>query len=154
MAMEISGRRIYGIDQLPERALSVVANYHSLPMLSESVDVVIFDPPYQPQTVPGVIGERFTKIHGGIAAVEADVRAGLRECWRVSRLGLIVKVQDYIHDHKPVWMSMWVWEELGKPYDFLTLRTKNKLQATNWTRQLSVRRNHSTFWVYRRKSLR
>lgn len=132
MVMEISGRKIFGFDRLDARALSVVASYHSLPLLDQSVDVVIFDPPFQPQTSDGsdgVVGKRFTKISGGISAVEADVRRGLRECWRVARLGLIVKVQDYIHDHKPVWMSRWVWDELGDPYDFCTLRAVNKLQA-------------------------
>lgn len=137
-----------------ERARDVVLNYEHLPFADGSFDVVIFDPPFQPQTVQGIIGRRFHKIDGGVGAVKRSLQAGLREAWRVSRLGLIVKVQDYIHSHRPVWMSMWVWEALGEPYDFTTLRVPGKLKAANWTRQLSVWRNHSTFWVYRKSSIR
>lgn len=139
---------------LHDRALDVALNYEHLPFRNESVDVVVFDPPFQPQTVPGVIGKRFQKIAGGVSSLKASVVAGLREADRVSRLGLIVKVQDYIHDHKPVWMSIWVWETLGEPYDFLTLRRSGKLLASNWGRQLSVWRNHTTFWVYRKENHR
>lgn len=132
----------------------MVLDYERLPFADQSIDVVVFDPPFQPQTVNGLIGEKFTKINGGVSEVKSSVQKGCAEAWRVARLGIIVKVQDYIHDHKPVWMSLWVIETLGEPYDFVTLRAASKLQAPNWKRQLSVRRNHSTFWVYRRKSLR
>lgn len=146
--------RLIGGDRLPARARDVVLDYEHLPFLDRSVDVVIFDPPFQPQTVDGLIGLKFTKIDGGVAGVERSVLAGCREAWRVCRIGVVVKVQDYIHDHKPVWMSSWVWEALGEPYDFVTLRAGQKMSATNWARQLSVRRNHSTFWIYRRRSIR
>lgn len=146
--------RLIGGDRLNDRARDVVLNYEQLPFLDLSVDIVVFDPPFQPQTVDGLIGAKFTKIEGGVSAVKDSVQKGCREAWRVARLGIIVKVQDYIHDHKPVWMSMWVWEALGEPYDFVTLRASAKMSASNWSRQLSVRRNHSTFWVYRRRSLR
>jgi hypothetical protein len=153
MAMATSIRLIGG-DRLVTRARDIVLDYEHLPFQDRSVDVVIFDPPFQPQTVPGAIGAWFTKIEGGVADVKQSVQAGCREAWRVARLGVIIKVQDYIHDHKPVWMSMWIWEALGEPYDFVTLRASAKPHARNWTRQLSVRRNHSTFWIYRHRSLR
>lgn len=150
-------RLVIGGDKLFARAKDVQMDYEHLPFLDRSVDVVIFDPPFQPQTTrvtEGVTEGRFRKIDGGIPAVKASVQAGCAEAMRVARLGLIVKVQDYIHSHRPVWMSMWVWEALGEPYDFLTLRAGPKMKATNWTEQKSVWRNHSTFWVYRKKSLR
>lgn len=146
--------RLIGGDRLLSRARDVVLDYERLPFRDRSIDVVVFDPPFQPQTVQGLIGMKFTKIEGGVAGVKASVQRGCAEAWRVARLGIVVKVQDYIHDHKPVWMSQWVWEALGEPYDFVTLRTRAKMRATNWQRQLSVRRNHSTFWIYRRRSLR
>lgn len=146
--------RLIGGDRLLSRAPHLVLDYRSLPFRDEAIDVVIYDPPFQPATVDGVIGKQFTKVPGGVVALEAHVREGLAECWRVARLGLIVKVQDYIHDHKPVWMSRWVWDTLGEPYDFVTLRAPSKLIAANWARQRSVWRNHSTFWIYRRRSVR
>ena len=148
------GITLIGGDRLLERAKDLVMDYRCLPFRNNSVDVVMFDPPFQPQTVNGLIGDRFTKIHGKVDAVKSDVQAGLSECWRVARVGMVVKVQDYIHDHKPVWMSMWVWEAMGEPYDFVTLRAPAKMIAPNWNKQKSVWRNHSTFWVYRKKSIR
>lgn len=146
--------RLIGGDISPNRARDLVLNYENLPFADQSIDVVVFDPPFQPQTVNGLIGERFTKIAGGIDAVQRSVVVGCHEAYRVARLGVIVKVQDYIHNHRPVWMSRWVWDALGDPYDFVTLRVAAKLTASNWSRQLSVRRNHSTFWVYRKHSVR
>ena len=144
-------------DILPARAPDCVLDYRALPFRDRTVDVVIFDPPYQPQTTRQSAGKtetRFTHLTRGIDSVRESVQAGAREALRVGRLGCIVKVQDYIHSHKPVWMSKWVWDALGEPYDFLTLRVPSKLKATNWSEQRSVWRNHSTFWVYRHRSIR
>jgi len=143
-----------GGDYLHERTLDVVLNYHHLPFGDAVFDLTVFDPPFQPQTVPGKIGVRFTKVDGGMFVLKQSVIAGLLECRRVSRIGVIVKVQDYIHSHRPVWMSAWVHEALGEPYDFCMVRQKSKMRAENWTTQRSVWRNHSTFWVYRWKSIR
>ena len=69
----------------------------------------------------------------------------------MARLGLIVKVQDYIHGARPIWMSDWVKDALPvEPYDVLHLRRPAKIVDPKWTRQLSVWRNHATFWVYRK----
>jgi hypothetical protein len=144
--------RVIGCDGMAARARDVQCDFRSLPFGDESFPLVVFDPPFQPATVNGLIGDRFTKPVKGIAGVRQLLEDGILECWRVSSDGLIVKVQDYIHDHKPVWMSMWVHAALREPWDFVTLRNgyKKRLKATNWTRQLSVWRNHSTFWIYRK----
>ena len=144
----------FGMDLMHARARDFVADFQQLPLVTEAVDVVLFDPPFQPQTTDGSIGKQYTKVVGGVPAVRRLVENGLAEAARVSKLGFIVKVQDYIHDHKPVWMSMWVWELLGEPYDFVMRRTDKRLKAKNWGRQLSVYRNHSTYWIYRHRSIR
>jgi hypothetical protein len=157
-----SSRRVWGADLNPSRARDLVASYEALPLLDASVDVIVFDPPFQPHTTNGLglIGARFTKVHdegggcgmGAVRQLKASVQCGAMEAKRCARLGFIVKVQDYIHSRRPVWMSMWLWEALGEPYDFLTLRVPSKLRATTWQNQLSVWRNHSTFWVWRNDS--
>lgn len=163
MFYRTSKRAVWGADLDPSRARTLVASYEHIPLQDKSVDLVVFDPPFQPRTScnkEGIISRRFTTVAGisgngcGIDAIEAlktSVQSGVLECERVSRLGFIVKVQDYIHSRRPVWMSMWLWEVLGEPYDCLHLRQKSKLKATNWGKQLSVWRNHSTFWVYRQE---
>lgn len=129
-------------------------DFRNLPHAAGAFGVVVFDPPFQPSTTPGIIGARFSKPVKGIAELKSLVQAGLHECWRVTSDGLIYKCQDYIHDHKPVWMSMWGWEVLGEPWDFVTARTPSKLIAGNWQRQLSIRRNHSTYWIWRKRGRR
>ena len=147
--------RIVGCDRAIDRARYVACDFTALPFCDGAFPLVVFDPPFQPATTDGLIGERFTKPVKGIAAVKELVVAGLKECWRVTSDGLIVKVQDYIHDHKPVWMSLWVHQTLGEPWDFVVRRhSDRKKMAPNWTRQLSVWRNHSTFWIYRKRGKR
>ena len=69
----------------------------------------------------------------------------------MARLGLIVKCQDYINASRPVWMSDWVKAAVPvEPYDFLILRRTHKIIDPKWTRQLSVWRNHATFWIFRK----
>jgi len=149
-----SGENVIGGDLMPERAKDFVGDFRSLPFQDHSLDVVVFDPPFQPQTVQGIIGNRFTKSLPGVTALRELVVAGAEECWRVARRGLVVKVQDYIHDHKPVWMSFWLYEALGTPYEFTNVKRNAKLKASNWGKQLSAYRNHSTFWVWSREKNR
>ena len=148
-----SVRQVFAGDACPDRARDCRLDFRALPFGDGSVDVLIYDPPLQPQTsrvVPGERERRFTHMGNGVDQLRAIMTEGLHECRRVARLGLIVKVQDYIHSHRPVWMSLWVWDALGTPYDFLTLRQQTpKMRASNWKGQRSVWRNHSTFWVYR-----
>lgn len=147
---------VTGLDSQMGKAKDIVADFRSMPFPDGAFPLVIYDPPFQPQTVSGIIGDRFSKPVSGIGQLRKLVEAGLQECWRVTNDGLIVKVQDYIHNHKPVWMSMWAHQCLGEPWDFVVLRSgkRKKLKAANWSRQLSVWRNHSTFWIYRKKGKR
>lgn len=143
------GLGLLSSDINPSRAPHFCADFTSLPLRDRSFDVTIFDPPFQPATVDGIIGRRFSKPVKGVDALKQLVLSGASESARVSRLGIIVKCQDYIHDHKPVWMSFWLYELMGEPYEFMHLRVKSKLKASNWGAQKSVYRNHSTFWVWR-----
>lgn len=143
---------VTGLDLDPGRAAHVVGDFRALPFADDAFDVVIFDPPYHTNMGRGkasVMGARF-----GTFATLADLREaveqGCREAWRAGRLGVIVKCQDYIHESKPVWMSDWVKGALPvEPYDVLHLRQRSKVIDPKWRDQLSVYRNHSTFWVFR-----
>lgn len=156
-----TSRAPLGGDKDLRRARHYAGDYEHLPFGPNAVDVVVFDPPFQPDTKNGLskVGQRFTKMRdakggygiGAIPRLKQSVQQGAHEAFRVCRKGCIIKVQDYIHSGRPVWMSMWVWEALGEPYDFLTLRNP-KMCASSWVHQLSVWRNHSTFWVYRKDS--
>lgn len=150
-----NGHLIRG-DRVADRAVDVQLDFRALPFADKSVDLVVFDPPFQPTTTSGhgTIASQYSTVDGHINDVKALFCAGLGECWRVARTGIVVKVQDYIHNHQPVWMSFWAYDVLGEPYEFMTVRKEKRLKAQNWSRQRSVWRNHSTYWVWARRKFR
>lgn len=145
---------VTGMDLNPERARHVCADFTALPFADNSFDVVVFDPPYH--TDVGHAKASATHARYGSFATIDDLRPaverGTAEAWRVARLGAIVKVQDYIHASRAVWMSLWVHGAIPvEPYDVIHVRrTSGKIRSPRWTRQLSVWRNHATYWIYRK----
>jgi hypothetical protein len=144
---------VTGLDLDPSRARDVVGDFRSLDFKDAAHDVGVFDPPYQwdmGRGKPSVMGGRYGTC-GSEAEARASIQQGARELWRVSRLGIIVKVQDHIHASRAVWMSDWVKEALPvEPFDQVHLVRQHKIKDPKWARQLSVWRNHATFWVYRK----
>jgi hypothetical protein len=60
-------------------------------------------------------------------------------------------VQDHVHSQRVAWLSRWVWDALPvEPFDSVILARRQKITDPKWTRQLSVWRNHATFWIYRK----
>lgn len=145
---------VTGMDLNAARARHVRADFTALPFADNSFDVVIFDPPYH--TDVGRAKASATHARFGSFATVADlkraVQLGTAEAYRVARLGVIVKVQDYIHASRAVWMSHWVHAAVPvEPYDVLYVqRTCGKIRSPKWKDQLSVYRNHATYWVYRK----
>lgn len=147
---------VTGLDINPDRARDVCGDFTQLPFIDNAFDIVIFDPPYH--TDVGRAKASVTHKRFGSFATLSDLRQavemGTAEAWRVARLGVIVKVQDYIHASRAVWMSHWVHGAVPvEPYDFLMARrTAGKILSPKWSDQLSVYRNHATYWVYRKDS--
>ncbi len=142
---------VTGIDLNPARARDVCADFTRLPFADAAFDVTIFDPPYQWDMGQkgSIIGKLFGTYRSEAHARET-VQMGAQEAWRVSRLGIIVKVQNYIHASRLVHMTRWVEDAIPTPlYDELHLVNPRKLIAPKWKDQLSVYRNHSTFMVFR-----
>jgi hypothetical protein len=144
--------RVTGLDIDPARACDVVGDFRALDFAADSFDVAIFDPPFHTNMGRGrasVMGARF-KTFATLADLREAVEQGCREAWRVSRLGVIVKVQNHIHESRLIHMTRWVEEAVGAPlYDELHLQRAAKLLDRKWNDQLSVWRNHATFLVFR-----
>jgi hypothetical protein len=143
---------VVGIDLDPGRARDVCADFTRLPFADGAFDVAIFDPPYQWDMGRGkasIIGALFGT-YGSEADAKRAVQLGSLEAWRVSRLGVLVKVQNYIHASRLVHMTRWVEDAIPSPlYDELHLVNPRKLIVPRWKDQLSVYRNHSTFLAFR-----
>lgn len=139
------------MDLNPARRPAVIGDFQALPFKPKSVDLIAFDPPYQTDMgrgKPSVMGGRFATF-STIDWLRAAVYKG---CWQAkltARLGLIIKVQDYIHASQRVEMSQWVRTALGVPYDLHHAARASKIRDTKWTEQLSVWSNHTTYLCYR-----
>ena len=143
--------RVTGLDLDRTREPDVVGDFRGLPFRADAFDVVIFDPPYHTDMgrgKPSAMGSRFGHV-ATIADLQTMLVAGCLEARRVSRLGCIVKVQDYIHAARLVRMSAWVEAALGEPFDFVHQARKHKIRDRKWSRQLSAWRNHATYWAFR-----
>jgi hypothetical protein len=145
---------VTGLDLDSARAPHVVGDFRALPFADGSFDVVIFDPPYQTDMgkgKPSVMGARFGTF-ATIPDLRLAVERGCRECWRVARLGVIVKCQDYIHAARLVRMSRWVEDAVGiEPFDFVRQWSPASITDPKWAEQLSVRHGGTPdYWAYRK----
>jgi hypothetical protein len=148
-------------DLNPEReAPNGVADVRHLPFADGEFDVVLFDPPHNADAgKESIMGTRF----GSYTEKELEqvVRQGTRECWRVARLGIVVKITDAVHGQRYVCMSDWVRESLGNspmvPYDRVDYVRRSNIEDPRWTQKgepCSMRNNGSTFLVFRKNSQR
>lgn len=143
---------VTGLDLNPKRARDVCADFTRLPFLASAFDVVIFDPPYHTDT-----SKKTTSIMDGLfgsfdtmADLRAAVEQGSREAWRCSRVGVIVKVQNYTHASRSVRMTRWVEDVMPHDaYGEVHQRHTNKLKDPKWNDQLSVYSVNTTFLAYR-----
>jgi hypothetical protein len=145
---------VTGLDLDPARARDRVADFRNLAdFADESHDVGVFDPPYQwdmSKRKPSRMGARFGTYRSEGEA-RTSIQSGAREVWRTSRLGIIVKVQDHVHSQRVAWLSDWVKDVIPvEPFDQVHLARRQKMRDPKWRRQLSVWRNHATFWIFRK----
>ena len=150
-----TGLDVTGIDRDPARARDVCADFTRLPFAAGAFDVCIFDPPYLAdvsRSNPGLMGRRFGS-YRTVEDVKAAVQAGCREAWRVSGLGVIVKVQNHTHGQRSVRMTRWVEDVFPHDaYGQVELARPHKLRDPKWGEQLSVYSNSATFLAYRHGS--
>lgn len=146
--------RVTGVDISSHGRPSVVADFRRLPFGAGAFDVAVFDPPYITEAGAGsVIGRRFGS-YPSIPALHVAVRRGALEAWRVSRIGIIVKVMDYVHASRLVRMSRWVEDAIpAELFDLAYLISGSKVEDEKWSRvggQLSVRSTATTWLVFRK----
>lgn len=146
---------VVGIDLSPERARHVCADYTRLPFPDGAFDVAIFDPPYL--TEPSKHGtSRMAARFSSFASVQElyeSVTRGAAEAWRVSRLGVIVKVQNYAHSDRVVRMTSWIERVIPEgAYGEVHRANAAKMIPATWKHQRSVYATHTTFLAFRHGS--
>lgn len=147
------GRRAFWRDETPLLVDFSTYDFRDLPYADGSYDLAILDPPHTEDSRSGIMGQRYGgeyKHH----ELEPAVRAGVREAWRIARVGALFKVVDAVHGQQLVRMSRWVIEELGEPYEQVFQVRERALRDPKWRLQLSARNNGAIYLAYRRGSQR
>ena len=142
---------VTGTDILAGLAPHGEADARALPHTDDSFDVTVFDPPHAADSTSGILAQRYGSFSS--ADIEALIRQGSRECYRVSRLGVIIKVTDSTHANRFIRQSGWVIDELGEPYDVVHRTRPRPLEDPKWGLQRHARSNGSTYLIYRKPPL-
>ena len=81
-------------------------DYRETGLEAGSFDVPIFDPPHTADNgAGGLYYNRYGGTAKGNAALIEDIQAGVREAWRIARVGVVVKVTDASHGGEWVALS-------------------------------------------------
>jgi hypothetical protein len=143
---------VTGHDVLAERAPDGVMDYTELQYDDATWDVVLFDPRHLADGGDdSVMTNRF-----GTAATQEEIDNqiidGSRECWRVCRLGMIVKVTNHVHGHVFQEEETLVGEALNYliPYDKVYQVRDHAFIDPSWGEQCSAYNNGAVYLVYRK----
>ena len=157
---------IIGLDADPRGGAQAVADYRSVPLKDQSVDVLVFDPPFI--FTPGIrriVGAKrfFLGSEEGVRFNEDDrvqraknpnelmlhTISVAAEARRVARQGMILKGQELIVD-KPFWWVHHVMSYIGEPEDMLIqISPAPRLNDPRWKNQYHFRRRHAIYLVYK-----
>ena len=153
---------LYKFDINPQREGVLYADSRNLPLKDESINSIMFDPPFLATTGKSlnenkdnnIINKRF-----GVYPSEQELHQfyidSLKEAYRVlnNKGILIFKCQDKISSGKQYMSHCFIHDEAVKigfyPKDMFVLLAKNRLVA-DWQlkNQKNARKFHSYFWVF------
>lgn len=143
----------------------LVCDFRELQVETQSIDVLVFDPPHLPAAAASPKSMKsFVQAEGlAFAPKGNDISSYfipfLREALRVLKPeGLIfAKLSDYVHNHKHRWILVQfiqaVWETTGlTPCDLIIKRdpVAGNLKSSRWKAAHHVRNTHA-WWVVIRK---
>ena len=111
-------------------------------------DLVVYDPPHLADCgAESIMGRRFGTAKG-TPALRLMVTAGIREAWRVSRVGILIKLADHSHGGRFLALTQWAYDELGAELYFSAHTTRPPLAAH---RRQRVPLNNGADWLIFRK---
>jgi hypothetical protein len=149
-----AGLTVIGLDRSPHGRPSVLGDFTRLPFGTGGVQVVVLDPPFQwdeGKSKRSIVGTRFSTYRDEAHARES-IRLGVREAWRVASVGILVKVQTYVHASRLVRLPRWVEDAIAPAelFDEVYLESPSKPNDPKWSgSQLSVRSNATTWMAFR-----
>lgn len=116
----------------------------------ESYDLAVYDPPHLADLgADSIMGKRFGSASGS-AGLDALVTAGVREAWRIARVGILVKLADSSHGSEFLQLSRWVFDQFDRQPYFVAHTTRSQLEDGKWKVQRVPRCNGAVYLVWRR----
>jgi hypothetical protein len=116
----------------------------------DSYDLAVYDPPHLADLgADSIMGKRFGSAMGS-DGLDRLVTAGVREAWRIARVGILVKLADSSHGSEFLQLSRWVAEQFdAQPY-FVAHTTRPPLEDGKWKVQRVPRSNGAVYLVWRK----
>jgi predicted nucleic acid-binding Zn ribbon protein len=117
----------------------------------DSYDLAVYDPPHLADLgADSIMGKRFGSAMGS-DGLDQMVTAGVREAWRIARVGILVKLADSSHGSEFLQLSRWVAEQFdAQPY-FVAHTTRPPLEDGKWKVQRVPRSNGAVYLVWRKE---
>ncbi len=155
----------YKLDLIPQSPGVISANSIELPLKSNSIETIIFDPPFviggknhkENKKGSSVIAKRFGRFTSW-KELEKMYRLSLSEIYRVLKNNgiLIFKNQDVVASgvnyFTHVWLMIWALEIGFTPIDLFILLSEYRL--TDQRIQQHARKYHCYFWVFKKYNQR
>jgi hypothetical protein len=111
-------------------------------------DLAVYDPPHLADCgEASIMGRRFGTVKG-TPRLHFLVTAGVREAWRIARVGILVKIADHSHGGRFLALTQWVYDELGADLYFSAHTTRPPLAPHKRQR---VPLNNGADWLIFRK---
>lgn len=135
---------------------SIEAEFHrdftATDLESGCVDLAVYDPPHIADGgAASIMAARYGTVKG-TAALREMIQAGAVEAWRISRVGVLVKVADHCHGGELLSLSDWVKAVMPvKPYVVLHTVRPGYLRDGKH-RVCRVPRNNGAVWLVFRHS--
>ncbi len=147
----------FKLDRYPQVAGLCQADAAYLPLASDSIDSIMFDPPFVvgPSDKPGIIRDRF-ECFKNAPELYSFYSQSILEFYRVLRDdGLVAfKCQDIISGGKEYWSHVHIMNEATKAgfrvIDLFVLGNKSIIWSPNMKHQQHARKNHCYFVVLRK----
>lgn len=144
-------------DLYPQSDDVIEASADNLPLTAESVQSIIFDPPFKTSNsnVKGIIEERFTAFTSP-QALWAFYRDSIVEFRRVLKPGgiFVIKCQDVVSSGKNQWSHYEVEriarEESFEELDMFVLGNKSPIMSPNMVNQKHARKSHSFLLIFQK----
>jgi len=143
--------------RLPE---VIAADCRKLPLMNDSINSVIFDPPFMARTGPGAsLKKCFGELVGTIKDLWQFYYESMEEIYRVLKFGgiLVFKCQDGVLSGVNNFTHVVVHNmatDIGfRPIDLFILLAKHRMNHPKHTRQLHARKYHSYFWIFKKRKI-